>query len=72
MRPQATQVSPWVVTLDALEPYKCDAPSQDPEPLPYLVECQRSTWDVALSSCIAPAGGAGGEVQVTGSNLKHM
>jgi fumarylacetoacetase len=35
----ATTVSPWVVTLEALEPYRCSAfarPPGDPEPLPYL------------------------------------
>jgi fumarylacetoacetase len=35
----ATTVSPWVVTLDALEPYRVPAfqrPAGDPEPLPYL------------------------------------
>ncbi|MBN2732127.1 MAG: fumarylacetoacetase [Balneolaceae bacterium] len=32
----ATSVSPWIVTLDALEPFKTEGPDQDPEPLPYL------------------------------------
>lgn len=32
----ATSVSPWIVTLDALEPLRTDGPEQDPEPLPYL------------------------------------
>ncbi|CEM33884.1 unnamed protein product [Vitrella brassicaformis CCMP3155] len=32
----ATAISPWVVTLDALEPFRCTAPEQDPEPLPHL------------------------------------
>src|SRR5688572_10677181 len=35
----ATTVSPWIVTLDALEPYRCPAflrGSEDPAPLPYL------------------------------------
>ncbi len=35
----ATSVSPWVVTLEALEPYRCPAfarPPGDPPPLPYL------------------------------------
>ncbi len=35
----ATSISPWVVTLDALEPFRCPAPprpSGDPPPLPYL------------------------------------
>ncbi len=32
----ATSVSPWIVTLDALEPFKTTGPEQDPEPMPYL------------------------------------
>ncbi len=35
----ATSISPWIVTLDALEPYRTDAFERaegDPEPLPYL------------------------------------
>lgn len=32
----ATSISPWVVTLDALEPFRTAGPKQDPEPLPYL------------------------------------
>lgn len=35
----ATTISPWIVTLDALEPFRCPAfarPADDPAPLPYL------------------------------------
>jgi fumarylacetoacetase len=32
----ATSISPWVVTLDALEPFRVPGPAQDPHPLPYL------------------------------------
>jgi fumarylacetoacetase len=35
----ATSISPWVVTLEALEPFRCAGPSQDPEPMEYL-RCQ--------------------------------
>src|SRR6202790_1324609 len=31
----ATSISPWVVTFDALEPFRTAGPPQDPEPLPY-------------------------------------
>ena len=47
----ATSVSPWVVTLDALEPYRCatSAGSQaDPAPLDYLADPQYSSYDVQL------------------------
>ncbi|HUR82285.1 MAG TPA: fumarylacetoacetase [Thermoanaerobaculia bacterium] len=35
----ATSISPWIVTVDALEPYRTKAPERnegDPQPLPYL------------------------------------
>jgi fumarylacetoacetase len=32
----ATSISPWVVPLEALEPFRVPAPPQEPEPLPYL------------------------------------
>lgn len=32
----ATTISPWLVTLEALAPYRLPAPLQDPQPLPYL------------------------------------
>ena len=45
----ATTVSPWVITLEALEPYRVAAPAQQPPVLPYLDEGeQRSTLDIAL------------------------
>jgi fumarylacetoacetase len=31
-----TSISPWVVTMEALEPFRKPLPKQDPEPLPYL------------------------------------
>src|SRR3989442_11299032 len=37
----ATTISPWVVTLEALAPFRCPAfarPAGDPQPLPYLFD----------------------------------
>lgn len=59
------------MTLDALEPFKCEADPQDPPVLPYLRESQRTTWDVALTAAIQPAG-SNTEATVTRSNLKHL
>jgi fumarylacetoacetase len=49
----ATTVSPWVVTLDALAPFRCkpQRPASDPQPLPYLDSpANRSggAYDIAL------------------------
>ncbi|MEZ6841646.1 fumarylacetoacetate hydrolase family protein [Acinetobacter baumannii] len=34
----ASSISPWVVTLEALEPFKVEGPKQEPKPLAYLQE----------------------------------
>jgi fumarylacetoacetase len=32
----ASSISPWIITMDALEPFRVSSPKQDPSPLPYL------------------------------------
>jgi len=44
----ATSISPWVVPLDALEPYRVPGPVQDPEPLGYLRTVEPWAFDIAL------------------------
>jgi fumarylacetoacetase len=45
----ATSISPWVVTMDALEPFRCAGPRQDdPEPLPYLRHAGDCAYDIEL------------------------
>ncbi|THG11689.1 hypothetical protein TEA_014962 [Camellia sinensis var. sinensis] len=66
-----TTVSPWIVTLDALEPFVCDAPKQNPPPLPYLAEKISKNYDISLEVWIKPAGEEHGHV-VTKSNFKHL
>ncbi len=48
----ATTVSPWIVTLDALEPFRVDPPAQDPPPFPYLEAPARSAVDARLTVVI--------------------
>jgi len=48
-----TSVSPWVVPLAALEPFRVPGPPQDPEPLPYLRTRQPWGLDVALEVEVA-------------------
>jgi fumarylacetoacetase len=52
----ATSISPWVVTMDALEPFRVDGPVQDPPPLPYLATSGPQAYDIHLEAAIAPAG----------------
>ncbi|MEA2932360.1 MAG: fumarylacetoacetase [Actinomycetota bacterium] len=48
----ATSVSPWLVTLDALEPYRVDGPRQDPPPPPYLAPPKAPAYDIRLEVAI--------------------
>ncbi|CAH9093483.1 unnamed protein product [Cuscuta epithymum] len=66
-----TTLSPWIVTLDALEPFSCDAPKQDPPPLPYLTEKISKNYDISLEVHIKPAGQED-SCTVTRSNFKHL
>ncbi len=45
-----TSISPWVVTLDALEPFRTPLPAQDPEPLAYLRAPNDFTFDIQLEA----------------------
>jgi fumarylacetoacetase len=51
----ATSISPWIVTLDALEPYRVAAPRQEPEPLAHLREPGAGTFDIELEVELASA-----------------
>jgi fumarylacetoacetase len=44
----ATTISPWIVTMDALEPFRTNGPQQDPQPLPYLHGNDRAAYDIKL------------------------
>ncbi len=46
----ATSISPWIVPLEALEPFRCPGPVQDPEPLPYLRGENRWSFDIHLET----------------------
>ena len=51
----ATSISPWVVTLEALEPFRKPLPPQDPEPLPYLRAKNDFTFDIQLEAHLQTA-----------------
>lgn len=58
----ATTISPWVVTLDALEPFRCSLPTQEPPPLEYLKGPGLCGYDIALEVELTPAGDKPGAV----------
>ncbi|KAJ2057056.1 hypothetical protein GGI17_005862 [Coemansia sp. S146] len=68
-----TTVSPWVVTMDALEPFRVAQPSQDPQPLPYLAGSLATPggYDISLEVHIKPHEDTEYHL-LTRSNLKYM
>tara|TARA_R110002124_G_scaffold227889_1_gene393170 strand:- start:69837 stop:71114 length:1278 start_codon:yes stop_codon:yes gene_type:complete len=66
----ASTISPWIVTLDALEQFRTEGPVQDPTPLPYLQQGKKKNFDIKLQAAIKPEKGE--ETVVTNSNFKYM
>lgn len=51
----ATSISPWIVTREALEPFRVHGPAQDPVPLPYLRQAQPNNYDIELDVALRAA-----------------
>ena len=66
----ASSLSPWIVTLDALEPFRTSGPVQEPKVLPYLEYEGDKHIDINLEVLIQPEDGE--EVSVGKSNYKYM
>ncbi|MFN2449864.1 MAG: fumarylacetoacetase [Candidatus Baltobacteraceae bacterium] len=67
----ATSVSPWIVTLDALEPYRLQGPRQEPQPLEYLRSAEPWNYDIGLDVELQ-APGMSGPHRISHTNFKHM
>ncbi len=66
----ASSISPWVVTLEALEPFRINGPKQEPEVLPYLQFEGAKNYDINLEVNITPEQGE--ETTICFSNFKYM
>ncbi|MEM6893558.1 MAG: fumarylacetoacetase [Bacteroidota bacterium] len=66
----ASSISPWIVTLEALEPFRVAGPTQEPKVLPYLEYEGQKNYDVDLEVGITPEGAE--ETVVCRSNFKYM
>jgi len=51
----ATSISPWIVTREALEPFRVHGPAQDPAPLPYLRQALPNNYDMRLDVALRAA-----------------
>ena len=66
----ASSISPWIITMDALEPFRTAGPKQNPTPLPYLQQKGKQSFDIHLEAYICPENGD--ETLVSKSNFKYM
>ena len=66
----ASSISPWIVTLDALEPFRVESPAQNPTPLDYLQYQGKKSFDINLEVAIKPENNK--ETVVSRSNFKYM
>lgn len=66
-----TSISPWVVTMDALEPFRVAGPKQIPQPLPYLRSTGDLGYDVKLEVWLQTARMETPQ-RITATNFRHM
>lgn len=67
----ATSVSPWVVPMEALEPFRVAGPEQDVEVLPYLRTEGEHAFDLTLDVLLQPAGSSE-PVRICRSNSRYL
>lgn len=67
----ATSISPWVVTREALEPFRLSGPEQQPVPLDYLKQARPQNYDVELDVSLRAAG-ANAPASISRTNFKYM
>ncbi|KAI9345669.1 hypothetical protein BDR26DRAFT_856423 [Obelidium mucronatum] len=66
-----TTISPWIVTMDALEPFRVAQPAQDPTPVSYLKSGPKDAYDLQLECTLKPAGSTE-NYTISKTNLKYM
>lgn len=66
-----TSISPWVVTMAALKPFRCDGPKQDPAPLAYLQNDKAQAFDIQLEVMLQGEQMSEGHV-ICRSNHKYL
>ncbi|HWX62721.1 fumarylacetoacetase [Bradyrhizobium sp.] len=67
----ATSISPWVVTREALEPFRLHGPEQTPAPLPYLKQALPNNYDLELDVALR-TGEMGTAQNICRTNFKYM
>ena len=67
----ASSVSPWIIPLEALEPFRVSGPDQEPKPLEYLQYSGSKSFDIHLEAKIQPEKSKN-PVTVTKTNFKNL
>ncbi|WP_026565304.1 fumarylacetoacetase [Bacillus sp. UNC41MFS5] len=67
----ATSISPWVVPLEALEPFRTAGPKQDPEPFPYLQQGKNGSFNINLEVYLTPEN-TEKDTRITKTNFNYM
>ena len=67
----ATTISPWIVTKEALEPFRVATPAQEPQPLPYLRQSGLNNYNVTLEVWLRSQK-MSAPVQITKSNFRYL
>jgi len=67
----ATSISPWIVTREALEPFRLHGPAQEPAPLAYLKQEQPNNYDLELEVALRAAAMAAAQT-ICRTNFKYM
>lgn len=67
----ATSISPWVVTREALEPFRVQGPEQSPAPLAHLSQGKPNNYNLELDVSLRPSG-ANEPTSICHTNFKYM
>lgn len=65
-----SSISPWIITMEALEPFRVAGPKQEPAVLPYLEMQKNHSFDINLQASIETESGVA--KTVSNSNFKFM
>lgn len=66
----ASVISPWIVTIEALDAFRVEGEKQEPKVLPYLEFEGKKNYDIKLQVSLTPENGE--ETVICDSNFKYM
>ena len=66
----ASSISCWIVTLDALEPFRVESPKPEKKLMEYLQSKGKKSYDINLEVSLQPEGK--NETKICASNFKHL